>query len=102
MYWVSHEELQYVIRSQTDGIPYADYFYVNLLHKITKVETGVKIEISFQVNFVKETSLKNIILKSTDPEIEANMIEFMKEIKKLMKLRKDIEKGEAVVIEAEQ
>jgi hypothetical protein len=54
------------------------------------VETGVKIEISFQVNFVKETSLKSIILKSTDPEIEANMIEFMKEIKKLMKLRKDI------------
>jgi len=53
MYWVSHEELIYVIRSSTEGIPFADAFYVEIIHRITKVEKGVKISIYSNVIFVK-------------------------------------------------
>jgi hypothetical protein len=72
---------------------------VHILHRITKVEGGVKIEIFSNVVFVKDTSFKSIILKNTDPEIDENMISFMGEIKKLLQLRKEAANGAKIPIE---
>jgi hypothetical protein len=48
-----------------------------MVHKVSKVENGVKIQIYSQIVFVKDTSFKSAIFKSTDPEIDENMIGFM-------------------------
>ncbi len=58
-------------------MPFADSFYVELAHKVSKVDNGVKISIYSKIVFVKDTSFKSAIFNSTDPEIDENMIGFM-------------------------
>jgi hypothetical protein len=53
----------------------------------------VKIEIFSKVVFLKETSFKSIIFANTDPELDENMLSFMGEIEKLLKLRKEAANG---------
>ncbi len=77
IYWISHEEFLYQIKSTVFQVPFADTFYVELIHKVSKVDKGVKIQIYSQIVFVKDTALKSTIFNSTDPEIDENMIIFM-------------------------
>ena len=53
------------------------------------------------VVFTTDTSFKNTIINSSNPEIDENMQSFLGELRKLVRIRKDLEKGEKVVIEKE-
>ena len=77
MYWVSHEELVYCIKSLTFEVPMCDNFEVHIIHRITKTPNAVKIQILSKILFLMETSFKNIIISNSDPLIDENMIEFM-------------------------
>lgn len=77
MYWVSHEELVYLIKSLTFEVPMSDNFEVHIIHRITKTANAVKIQILSKIVFVKETSFKSIIISNTDPLIDENMLAFM-------------------------
>jgi hypothetical protein len=89
MYWLSHQELLYHIKSLTYDVPMADNFEVHLLHRITALPSATRVEIYSQVKFVKQTSFKNIIFSNTDPEIDENMLGFMAEVTKLFRIRKE-------------
>lgn len=71
------------------------------MHRIIQLGSSVKIEIYSQVVFVKDTSFQSIILKNTNPELDENMLSFMAEIKKLIRLKREAAKGAAIPVEAE-
>lgn len=73
-------------------------FEVQLMHRITQVGSSVKIEIYSQVVFVKDTNFQSIILKNTNPELDENMLSFIAEVKKLIKLKKEAAKGAAIPV----
>jgi hypothetical protein len=77
MYWVSHEELVYLIKSLTFEVPLSDNFEVHIVHRIAKTPSAVKVQILSKIVFVKETSFRNIIASNTDPLIDENMLAFM-------------------------
>jgi hypothetical protein len=77
MYWVSHEELVYLIKSLTFEVPMSDNFEVHIVHRIAKTPNAVKVQILSKIVFVKETSFRNIIASNTDPLIDENMLAFM-------------------------
>lgn len=68
------------------------------MHRITQVGSSVKIEIYSQVVFVKDTNFQSIILKNTNPELDENMLSFIAEVKKLIKLKKEAAKGAAIPV----
>lgn len=53
IYWLSHHELLYHIKSLTFDVPMADNFEVHLLHRITALPHATRIDIYSEVRFVK-------------------------------------------------
>jgi hypothetical protein len=41
MYWISHEQFDYSIRCTSKGPPYADTFFISILHRVAKQATAV-------------------------------------------------------------
>ena len=84
----------YKITSYTFGVPFAENFHVVILHHVTRQDaTSTKIKIYSDVVFTTDTSFKNTIISSSNPEIDENMESFLGEVRKLIRLRKDLEKG---------
>jgi len=61
MYWISDSELDYLIKSESKGAPYADSFFLNILHKIVKKDKDVEIKVYYKITFVKDTSMRGMI-----------------------------------------
>lgn len=101
MYWISHEEFLYMIDSITEGVPYADCFTVALAHSVKVEGKGIKVSISMHINWKESTMMKSTIEGNVNPEVKENMVNFISEIGKVLKLMTSLEKGEEVEIPQE-
>jgi hypothetical protein len=83
LYWVSNEELYYLIHNNATGAPGTDAFFIEVLNKLTKHdEKHTKISFWWRIVFEKETFLKSTITASATEEskknIQANMVDMKK------------------------
>ena len=53
-------------------MPYADNFIVILVHHLTQVQEGVKVEILLHIKWVKDTIMKGTIEGNINPEVKEN------------------------------
>ena len=73
LYWISHEEFDYSVISQTSGAPSSDTFYVKIHHIVQQKEDGVLIDIYGGVVFVKNSALKGMLKSKSEEELRAGV-----------------------------
>jgi hypothetical protein len=63
---------------------------------ITKEGNGVKVDIKFNIKWLKDTMMKGTIESSIDPEVRENMEYMVTEMRKVLKVIESLEQGEDV------
>ena len=86
IYWISHEQFDYLIRSQSKGAPFADTFFLNIFHRVVKRDKGVEIKIYYKITFVKEGGMRGMIISKSEEEVKAKSEFLLAEIAKMLKM----------------
>jgi hypothetical protein len=85
LFWISNEEFDYYIKSQTRGAPFADTFNINILHRIVKKEQNVEIKIFYKIVFVKNGGMRGTITSKSSEEVKEKSEIFLAETAKILK-----------------
>ena len=94
LYWISHEEFEFVQETRTSGAPYTENFYTKNVHRVKKVENGVHINIIGSLIFVKDFAMKGMVKGKVEDEMKSSIQFQIDEIKKFCQLETGKSSGE--------
>ena len=94
LFWISHEEFDFHSTNLTYGVPYSDTFECRALHRVSKKDNGVLVEIYGGVFFTKNTSMKGILKSTTEKGMVEGCNLAAKEIEKAVNIYKGSSTGQ--------